>query len=515
MSISRTLKPMALSVAILLLATIGVALILQSLRADFSVFIDSWGLALATAGISLVYGTIAAWVIARCNFPGRLLLSVLLALPMAMPSIVVGYVLVALYDYGGAAQNILQQLGLVDTPVDIRNKATLVFVYVAVFYPYVYLAALSGFVHVSTPAREAAASLGAKPLQVLRRVELPYVLPYALGGTLLVMCETVSDYGVATLFATETFSTWVVKRWVITGDLYTAILVGGLVAVGLLAMFGLVPMVSRALSPAPARRSEHERITLSPVQTLSVYASLGLVALLVVVAPLVQLVVWGFDSITTSAVEGMEVLPWSSLWQAVSSTALLAVAVAFVAVCVALVQAEFLHDKNPRWRLILDFPYAVPAVVVGLFVVWVFTQWFGIVASGMLAMLCALVLRYFPVAQRLVTPARAAVSPPQMEVAASLGYGKLERLVRLGLPSIRPAILLSLLLVVVEVTKDIPIVLLTRSSDFSTLSLVVFELVQESWWKEAAVPALILTLLSITAGLITIRRAVAHNRIGS
>ena len=178
-------------------------------------------------------------------------------------------------------------------------------------------------------------------------------------------------------------------------------------------------------------------------------------------------------------------------------------------------QAEFLHDKNPRWRLILDFPYAVPAVVVGLFVVWVFTQWFGIVASGMLAMLCALVLRYFPVAQRLVTPARAAVSPPQMEAASSLGYGKLERLVRLGLPSIRPAILLSLLLVVVEVTKDIPIVLLTRSSDFSTLSLVVFELVQESWWKEAAVPALILTLLSITAGLITIRRAVAHNRIGS
>ena len=210
-------------------------------------------------------------------------------------------------------------------------------VYAIIFYPYVYLASLAGFASISPASREAAASLDQSPAQTLRRVELPQVMPYAIGGALLVVCETVSDYGVAALFATETFSTWAVNHWTHTGDLRTALIVGGLVAVGVLALFALYPVAARPTFTKPLRAPQPARFSLRTGQLMLVYATLGLLMLLAVVAPLLQ----------PDALEcrnpgllqlhrHLDILPWSELAGITSSTVLLGISAAVFAVLLAM-----------------------------------------------------------------------------------------------------------------------------------------------------------------------------------
>lgn len=124
----------------------------------------------------------------------------------------------------------------------------------------------------------------------------------------------------------------------------------------------------------------------------------------------------------------------------------------------------------------------------------------GLVLTGSLAaLLLALHARFLRAAAEPLAAGLALLRPSLPEAARSLGAGPGRRLL-LMLPLLRPSVLAALLLVAIEVMKELPATLMLRPFGWDTLAIRIYALTSEGLWREAARPALALVL----AGLLPI-----------
>jgi sulfate transport system permease protein len=154
--------------------------------------------------INAVFGTAIAWVLVRDRFPGRSVVNALIDLPFALPTIVAGLVLLALYGKG--------------SPVGIDvafSRAAVGLALLFVTLPFV-VRSVQPVLHELDPAMEqAAASLGARPATIFRRVVLPSLTPAIIAGAALSFARAVGEFGSLVLitgnlpFKTEVGSVYV------------------------------------------------------------------------------------------------------------------------------------------------------------------------------------------------------------------------------------------------------------------------------------------------------------------
>jgi sulfate/thiosulfate transport system permease protein len=140
---------------------------------------------LVVAVINAVAGTVIAWVLVRDDFRGKGVVNSLIDLPFALPTIVAGLVLIALYGETG----VLGISGISFTVIGV------VLALLFVTLPFVIRAVQPTLMELDTEMEEAAASLGAKPLTILRRVILPNLAPAILTGTALAFARAVGEFG--------------------------------------------------------------------------------------------------------------------------------------------------------------------------------------------------------------------------------------------------------------------------------------------------------------------------------
>jgi iron(III) transport system permease protein len=161
--------------------------------------------------------------------------------------------------------------------------------------------------------------------------------------------------------------------------------------------------------------------------------------------------------------------------------------------------------------------YAVPGTVLAVGVVGALaaadSAWVGLgAAEGLwlqgtvLALLLGYVARFLAVAHGPVEGGLARLKPSLAEAARSLGLGRLAVLLRVHLPLLRAGIGTALLLVFVDVMKEMPITLMTRPFGWDTLAVRVFEMTAEGEWRRAALPALMITLAGLVPVVLLTRR---------
>jgi sulfate transport system permease protein len=134
--------------------------------------------------INAIFGTIIAWVLVRDDFPGKPVVNALIDLPFALPTIVAGLVLLALYGKG--------------SPVGINVAFTRAAVGLALLFvtlPFVVRSVQPVLLELDFSMEEAAASLGARPLTVLRRIVLPSLVPAVISGVALSFARALGEFG--------------------------------------------------------------------------------------------------------------------------------------------------------------------------------------------------------------------------------------------------------------------------------------------------------------------------------
>ena len=162
---------------------------------------------IATAAINAVAGTLIAWVLVRDRFRGKAAVNALIDLPFALPTIVAGLTLLALYGPG--------------SPIGVNVALTQFAVLLALLFvtlPFVIRSVQPVLLELDREMEEAAASLGARPGVIFRRVILPSLIPAILSGAALAFARAVGEFGSVVLisgnipFETQVASVFVYKQ---------------------------------------------------------------------------------------------------------------------------------------------------------------------------------------------------------------------------------------------------------------------------------------------------------------
>jgi sulfate transport system permease protein len=151
----------------------------------------SFGAAAIAAFLNVIFGGIVAWVLVRYRFPGKRFIDALVDLPFALPTAVAGITLTALYSSNGWIGQYLERFGLkvAFTPLGVVVALTFIGL------PFVVRTVQPVLEESERELEEAAASLGATPLQTFIRVVLPTIVPPLLTGFALAFARATGEYG--------------------------------------------------------------------------------------------------------------------------------------------------------------------------------------------------------------------------------------------------------------------------------------------------------------------------------
>jgi sulfate/thiosulfate transport system permease protein len=163
---------------------------------------------LVVVAINAFFGTVIAWVLVRDQFPGKRYVNAVIDLPFALPTIVAGLTLLALYGDNG----ILGISGISFTKIGV------VMALLFVTLPFVVRAVQPVLLELDQDMEEAAASLGARPFTIFRRIVLPNLAPAMFAGVALAFARAIGEFGSLILisgnipFDTEVASVFIFKQ---------------------------------------------------------------------------------------------------------------------------------------------------------------------------------------------------------------------------------------------------------------------------------------------------------------
>jgi sulfate transport system permease protein len=192
--------------------------------------------------VNAFFGTVIAWVLVRDEFPGKGVVNALIDLPFALPTIVAGVVLLALYGKGGP------------TGIDITfTRAAVGLALLFVTLPFVVRSAQPVLIELDRSMEEAAGTLGAPRWTVFRRVVLPSLTPAILSGAALSFARALGEFGSVVLisgnlpFKTEVGSVYIFDQ-VENDNVSAAASVSVVLLVCALVVLGGMTLLSRRMS---------------------------------------------------------------------------------------------------------------------------------------------------------------------------------------------------------------------------------------------------------------------------
>jgi len=473
----------------------------------------------------LVLGVGLAWLTTLCDFPGRRFFDWALMLPLAIPAYVLAFVAIGLLDYSGPVQGAWRDLlGSAAPFPNVRSTGGVIAVMVLTLYPYVYMLTRSAFLTQGRGTLEAARMLGLSRRAAFFRVVLPMARPAIVAGAALALMETLADFGTVAVFNYDTFTTAIYKAWF---GLFNLAAAGQLAS--LLLLFVALALTAERTLRGRARyhettRSAHpQRIRLSGWRGVLAASVAGLVLTLAFIVPVIQLLLWSWEVVRNDLD--------ARYLQLLSNTLLLGASASLVTVSVALLLAfARKYGKDPLTRgavSVSTLGYALPGSVLAVGIMLAFTgidnflislaRGIGIEATPLLggtlvALLLAYLVRFMAVAFGPVDSGLERIRASLPEAARSLGAGSRDLLLRVYVPLLRPGLLTALVLVLVDVMKEMPATLLLRPFGWDTLAVRVYEMTSEGEWERAALPAVTLVLLGLLPVIILVRRSAGRGR---
>lgn len=485
----------------------------QTVLADY--VINSLLLAAGTGLGAMTTGTLCAWLVSRYQFTGRRVMEWLLLLPLAMPAYIIAYTYTGMLDFAGPLQSALRaqfdwRYGDYWFP-QIRSLGGAIVMLSLVLYPYVYMLARAAFREQSASLLEASRTLGLTPWQHLKKVALPLARPAILTGTALAMMEAFADYGTVQYFGVTTFTTGIFRTWFGMGNQVAAAQLAAMLSGFVLVLLLLERWSRRRIRYYHLGQHNHAMPRLK--LTLSAQLTVLLLCLLPVlfgfIIPAAQLLNWSLTHYQQTLGPQFSQLVWNSFSLA-----------ALAAVITLLLSLLFAYGKRLRPGSVVQAPvrlaalgYAVPGTVIAIGVMIPLAyldgridaaaeQWFGartgLVFSGTLfALLLAYSVRFLAISLHSIETGLGRIKPSMDNAAQSLGLTPLQALLRVHVPLLRPSVLAALLLVFVDVLKELPATLILRPFNFNTLAVRTYELASDERLAEAALPAIAIVLVSL------------------
>ena len=461
------------------------------------------------AGVGVVafgFGVSSAWVISRYDFAGRRILEWMLLLPAAIPAYIIAYSYTEFFEYAGPLQSGLRHMFSWQSPRDywfpeIRSLGGAILVMASVLYPYIYMVTRIAFR--LTPASLFEIALVHNRSQFWQ-VGLPLARPAIMAGLALVMMEVMSDFGTVEFFAIETITLGIFNVWLGMNNLVAAAQIS-IVGFGfILALLGLELYARSRQQYVSSSRNQTPLAMLVPTKA-------GVLACWAVcVIPLL----FGFFipvGVLVGLVATNDLLADFLAIRGIIGNTLIVAAIAALVIMVLsafiVVTATFrAGSKTRKMALFASTGYAFPGTILAIGVL-IFTgqldraiaavfgaQFQGILITSIGVLFLAYIVRFQAVGYGAMISGVRRLPANMMNASRVLGQGYMDSIRRVIMPLLKSSFLAGMMLVFVDVMKELPMTLLLRPFNFDTLATYTYQFAKDEMLEVAALPALMIVL---------------------
>ncbi len=486
-------------------------------------------------GVSLGAGSIGvttAWLTSMYRFPGRDFLTWALLLPLAMPAYIIAYTYTGLLDVSGPVQSTIRETfglryGEYWFP-EVRSLAGAIAMFSLVLFPYVYLLARAAFINQSICVLEASRTLGCGPWQSFSRVAMPLARPAIAAGLSLALMETLADFGTVEYFGVSTFTTGIYRTWF---GMYDAVAAAQLSALLMLFVFVLILLERWSRRRAHFHHTTNRYQKLPDVPLPPLWAAVACIACLLpllfgFVVPVIQLGLWAIETHDKMLDQRFFTLAWHSFT--------LAAAAALIALAPALLLGYGNRIQPTRtmhfFSRLAAMGYAIPGTVIAVGVLIPFgaldnqiNDWMrerygegpGLLFSGtVFILLFAYTVRFLAVSLQTVEAGLGKIRPSMDDAARSMGNNRASVLRHIHLPVMKGSLLTAVVIVFVDVMKELPATLVLRPFDFNTLAVRAYELASDERLADSSTAALAIVAVGIIP-VILLSGAISRSRAGT
>lgn len=478
----------------------------------FGYFQNTIFLLLGVAAFTFLLGVSTAWLVSNYEFPGRKYFEWLLILPLGFPGYIMAYTYVGILDYTGPIQVFFRNtfdIHVKGSLIDIMNLPGAIFILSITLFPYVFLITRSSFLQQSKTLQEASFLLGANRFKTFFKVALPMARPAIVAGIALASMEVLNDYGTVKYFGVNTFTTGIFRAWFSMGDSNTAIYLAGILMVFVFVILFLESLQRGNRQYAAVNGMQKPISRIQPtIGKKILYSGICLsIFLLSFFIPFLQLLNW--VSMTWEKVVNKDFFQLIYRSFGLAAVSGLLIVIFSVVMLYALRLSPFKWVKNIT--KVATLGYAIPGAVIAVGIMipfialdkWIYetlisSKTAGLFFSGTLfALVFAYIVRFMAVGYNPVEAGFQKIGLHVNEASRLLGIRSTKTLWKIDLPLIKTSLVSGIILVFVDVLKELPLTLILRPFNYQTLATKAFDMATNEMIAESSNAALIIILTGI------------------
>ena len=463
---------------------------------------------------TVTIGVSSAWILTVFDFPGSKHFNWAMVLPLSIPGYIAAYTYSGIFDITGPIYTFIKNHTNLDPSLFIIDVMTIegaIFIFTIVLYPYVYLTTKSFLSRQSKSLIEASRSHNNSLFQTLYRVIIPLSMPAIFAGASLVLYEVLSDYGVVKYFGIPTFSTGIFRAWLSLGDVNAAVKLSAFLMLFVFIIIFLEKLFKgkKRYDNGSAQLTPIKKIKLNRVRGWLAFTICFIPILFGFLIPLVQLLHWGY--LTSFNIFEPE------YFELIYNTLLLAITTAIIVTVLALVLANGSRFLSfPGYKIIIKFAtlgYSIPGAIISIgIIVFAFkideitenmngivfnSEFLPYISGTIIILIFSYVVRFLTIGHGAIETGFNKIGIRYIQASQSLGVSKFRSFIKIDLPLMKFSIVSSLMLVSVDVLKELPLTLILRPFNFDTLATKTFEYANDEMIPESANAALLIILLSL------------------
>ena len=461
--------------------------------------------------ITFFLGVSCAYFVSFYEFPLSNFFSWALILAFAIPSYIFAFSIIAFFENYGTAFSILTLLfGEHNYNPIIPKLDGMIGSIIAIsfsLFPYVYVLTRSSFFFQSNNYIEVGKNLGLSEKETFTKIILPSARPAIIAGLSLVAMECLSDFGTVSFFSVSTLTTGIYNSWLSFDDLNSANQISFILLLFILILLS-IEIYSRkeAKYHQPGRGFKPiNKIKLSGKKALFAFMFCGLVLLISFIFPVSQMIYW--------TVKFPKYIQDIDIFKINLNTLKLVCLASLVLVSISLfINYGSRISKSKILNYLTNFSisgYAIPGIILAVAFITLFSNISDLITNNtnlgstkkifigsIFGLVLAYFIRFFSLSFNGIKSSYVKINSSIDESAYLLGYSKIKTFSLIHVPHLKSNILLIIVLISLEIIKELPITMILRPFNFETFATQAYVYASQDLLEAAALPSLFLIFWS-------------------
>ena len=462
--------------------------------------------------LTFIFGVGSAYLVSFYQFPGANFFKWALILSFAVPPYIYAYSLFAFFENYGTAFTILKTLfGEANYNKNIPKFDGMFGLILSIsfsLFAYVYILARSSFLYQSQSLIELGKNLGFSKFKSFYSIILPSARPAIVAGLSLVAMETLAEFGAVDFFSVNTLTTGIYNAWITFDDLAFANRISFFLLIFIFILF-LTENLSRKKAKyhldAKGGFKKKEKTKLYGSKSFFAFIFCFTLFFLSFLFPLSQMLYW--------TIKFPENLNGLQITELLLNTLYLVSLSSLVLIIFALISNYGNRVSNKKILNILSTfsisGYAIPGVILAIAFI-TFIAWFDdnvikslgfssikkVFIGSILGLVVVYFVRFYSLAFNGIKAGYEKINISVDESAYLLGYSKSKTFSNIHIPYLRNSLLFVIILISLEIIRELPITLILRPFNFETFATTAYISASEDLLEAAAVPSLCLIVIA-------------------